>query len=188
MQQSVIAQAANGRLGTSPAGSEKAIIGWQAGMSGRVSHKVSSHREVAMPVLLVRLAKKSSQLSDDGGDESLFEHKAVASALDALDRIAKELSVASLSQFISENPDNVYDLVDDEDEAASLMSKLAPVQWYDPDDVMPTIEKLIVTLTNNSDVPGVKSAASVIADLRDLEAILKYCMTRKARFRFYQEF
>jgi hypothetical protein len=141
-----------------------------------------------MPALLVRLAKKSSQLSEDGGDESMFEHKAAAGALQALDRIAQELGVAKLSQFISEDPDNVYDLVDDEDEAASVLSKLAPVQWAEPAEALPTIEKLIIQLISAGDAPGVTNPAQVVADLRDLETILNYCTTRKAKFRFYHEF
>lgn len=141
-----------------------------------------------MPALLIRLAKKTSQLSEDGGDESMFEHKAVAGALHELDRIAREMGVVKLSQFISEDRDNVCDLIDDVDEAASVMSKLAPVRWSEPVEAMPTITKLIDHLAKGSEVPGIKDPEKVVADLRDFETILNYCTAKKAKFRFYQEF
>jgi hypothetical protein len=138
--------------------------------------------------LFVRLARKSEPLDEDGGDEMLIEHKAVAGSLKALDRLAGEAKLPPLSQFISEDPENVYDSVDDEDEAEELLAKLPPVRWFEPSAAIPTITALLARLSKNDEVPGIKNAAKTTKELRDFETILKYCTAKRAQFRFYREF
>jgi hypothetical protein len=137
---------------------------------------------------MIRLAKRSGPLSEDGGNEDLFEHKAAAGSLKALDRLAAEAGVPPLSQFISEDPENVYDLVDDEDEAEELLAKLPPVKWSEPNDALPTIAALLKRLAKKGDILGIKNAAKTAADLQDLETILNFGVNKKAKFRLYKEF
>jgi len=139
-------------------------------------------------MLFIRLARKSEPLDEDGGDEMLIEHKAVASSLKALDRLASEAKLAPLSQFISEDPEKVYDSVDDEDEAEELLAKLPPVQWFEPSAAIPTVAALVARLSKKDEVPGIKNAAKTVKELRDFETILKYCTAKRAQFRFYREF
>jgi len=139
-------------------------------------------------MLFVRLARKSGPLDEDGGDEMLMEHKAVAGALKALDRLAGEAGLLPLSQFISEDPENVMDLVDDEDEAEELLAKMPPLKWFEPGEAIPTVSALVAHLAKQEDVTGIKSISKTVKELRDFETILKYCTTKKAKFRFYKEF
>lgn len=142
-----------------------------------------------MPALMIRLAKKSGPLSEDGGNEDLFEHKAAAGSLKALDRLAADAGVPPLSQFVSEDPENVYDLVDDEDEAEQLLAELPPVKWSDPSEALATIAALVARLAKEKgDILGIKNAAKTTLDLRDFETILNYAIKKKANFRFYKEF
>lgn len=141
-----------------------------------------------MAALLIRLARKSGPLDEDGGDEILIEHKAVAGSLKGADRLATEANVPLLSQFISEDPENVADLVDDEDEAEELLAKLPPVRWSEPTEALPTIAALLTRLAKKDEIVGIKNGTKTIKDLRDFETILKYCSAKKARFRFYREF
>ncbi len=139
-------------------------------------------------MLMIRLARKSGSLSEDGGDESLLEHKAVGGALAALDKLAVEMGVAKLSSFVSEDPENVYDLVDDEDEAEELLGKLPPVRWFPPGDALPTIDALLDKLPKGAVVPGIKYPAKVATELQDFKTILLYGIKKKATFRLYKEF
>jgi hypothetical protein len=139
-------------------------------------------------MLFVRLARKAGPLDEDGGDELLIEHKAVAGALKTLDRLSDEAKLPPMSHFISEDPENVYDLVDDEDEAEELLATLPPVQWFEPSAAMPTIAALLVRLARKVEIVGIKNAAKTVKELQDLATILKYAADRKARFRFYREY
>jgi hypothetical protein len=139
-------------------------------------------------VLMVRLMKRSGPLDEDGGDEELFEHKTIARALPALDKLAAGAKVKPLSTFISDDPENVYDLVDDEDEAEELLAKLPPVRWSKPADALPTVTKLVTLLKGAKATTGIKDPAKAIAELKNLQAILKTGEAKKATFRFYHEF
>lgn len=138
---------------------------------------------------MVRLMRKSGPLSEDGGDESLFEHKAVSQALTALDRLADEAGLTGLSHFISEDPENVADLVDDEDEAEEILAKLPEVRWSSPEEGLPTVTALAVQVEAGGPSAALfKKPAKVAAELRDLEVILTTAAKKKARFRFFREF
>jgi hypothetical protein len=139
-------------------------------------------------MLFVRLARKSGPLGEDGGDEMLIEHKAVAGSIKTLDRLAVEAKVPPLSQFVSEDPENVCDLVDDEDEAEELLATLPPVRWFEPSEALPTIAALLARLAKKDEIVGIKDSVKTIKDLRDFETILKYCAGKRAKFRFYREF
>lgn len=139
-------------------------------------------------MLFVRLARKSGPLDEDGGDEMLIEHKAVAGSIKALDRLAGEAKVPPLSQFVSEDPENVCDLVDDEDEAEELLAKLPPVRWFEPSEALPTVAALLARLAKKDEIIGIKNGVKTTKELRDFETILKHCAAKKARFRFYREF
>jgi hypothetical protein len=139
-------------------------------------------------MLFVRLARKSGPLDEVGGDEMLIEHKSVAGALKTLDRLADEAKLSPMSHFISEDPENVYDLVDDEDEAEKLLVELPPVQWFEPNAALPTIEALLARLAKKVEIVEIKNAAKTVKELQDLATILKYADGKKARFRFYREF
>jgi hypothetical protein len=141
-----------------------------------------------MGALMVRLTRKSGLLDEDGGNEDLFEHKAVAGSLVALDRLAKEAKVSPLSQFISEDPENVCDLVDDEDEAEELLAKLPPVHWFEPSEALPTVAALLARLAKKDEVIGIKNTAKTTNELRDFETILQYGAGKRAKFRFFREF
>jgi hypothetical protein len=138
-------------------------------------------------VLMVRLMRKSGPLSEDGGDEELFEHKAISRALAALDQAATEAGMAPLSGFVSEDPENVLDAVDDEDEAEELLAKLPPVRWFDPAKALPSIAAVLARVDGGA-VEGMKNPAKVAAELRDLQAILKTAIAKRATFRFFHEF
>jgi hypothetical protein len=139
-------------------------------------------------VLMVRLTKKSGLMEEDGGDEELMEHKAVARALAGLDKLAAEAKVTPLSKFVSEDPENVYDLVDDEDEAEELLAKLPPLKWSKPADAMPTVKKLLAAIKGAKPTTSIKDPVKVSVELKDLETILKFAEAKKATFRFYREF
>lgn len=141
-----------------------------------------------MPSLMVGLKRKSGPLSEDGGDDALMEHKAVAGALKALDALAAEAGVKPITQFVSEDPENVMDLVDDEDEAEEILAKLPPVQWFQPGEALPTIAALISKVSGGGEFPGIKNPTKVAKELRDLETILQTGESKRATFRFYKEF
>ena len=141
-----------------------------------------------MPEFMVRLAKKSGPLSEDGGDDDLSLHNAIAKSLKPLEALAKQLGVPPLSAFVSEDPENVYDLVDDEDEAEELMEKLPPVKWSSPTEALPTVQALHEHFVAKKPCDGVKNAAKLIPELANLETVLNYANKKKANFRFYREF
>ena len=139
-------------------------------------------------VLMIRLMKRSGPLDEDGGDESLFEHKAVARNLPAFDQVAHNAGLPRLSDFLSEDPENVYDLVDDEDEAEELLAKLPKVRWFDPADALPTVAALIAGMEDGESIAGIKNPAKVITELRNIETVLQYGASKRATFWFYQDF
>jgi hypothetical protein len=137
---------------------------------------------------MIRLMRKSGLVSEDGGDDLLLEHKAVAGSLAALDRLADEADVPPLSKFISEDPENVYDAVDDEDEAEELLAKLPPVRWFQPGEALPTVTAMLARLAKTGDAPGIKNVAKVTNELRDFQTILQFGVSKRATFRLYREF
>jgi len=132
--------------------------------------------------------KRSGPVDEDGGDEDLFLHKALARSLGALDKLAEKAELPLLSAFVSEDPEKVYDLVDDEDEAEVLLAKLPRVRWSKPADALPTVKKLIAQLKNAKPSTGIKDPAKFRAELQDIEKILNTGVAKKVMFRFYAEF
>ena len=138
-------------------------------------------------VLMVRLAGKSGLLDEDGGEEEHFEHKALARALPILDGQAEKAGLPPLSGFLSEDPENVHDLVDDEAEAEELLAKLPPLRWSQPQDALPTVKALIKRLEGQP-VAGIKNADKIVEELGDLQTILEFGVAKEAKFRLFNDF
>lgn len=136
--------------------------------------------------LMIRLARKSGPISEDGGDDRYTEHPATARALPALDKLATAAGLPPLGGFVSEDPENVADLVDDEDEAEEILARLPPVRWWPPADALPTVERLRELVAADTGV--VKQPAKVQAELADLATVLRVGVAKKATFRLYREF
>lgn len=112
-----------------------------------------------------------------------FDHFVNGKALghadeDILNHLCGELNVQSLLAFISQDPEELADFMEDED--VDMPEEFAEVQWFDATAGLATVRALATHLEGNPD--AVKDSNELIEDLREYESVLKRLEQEKVRW------
>lgn len=112
-----------------------------------------------------------------------FDHfvngKAIGHADEAsLNQLCEALKVQSLLAFISQDPEELADFM--EDEEFDMPETLGERQWFEAADGLATVRALAAHLEAYPDV--IKDAAELIDDLREYEAVLARLEQEKVRW------
>ncbi len=121
--------------------------------------------------------------SDIDFDASV-DGKALASAWDSLSAAAKELGIRDIEDFVSCDPEELADFLDDigpEDSA-----QVPAEQWFEPGEGLDWIVKLSDHLQRNP--KSVANSSDVLADLNDYKKVLEAASNMKARWHFAIDF
>lgn len=96
---------------------------------------------------------------------------------DVLERVEKKIGCKPLYEFMSYDPEDVAEFLDDPDE-----SELAPEEWFSAREGLRTVQELQDHIRNNpSSVPNHQD---VIEDLSECERVLKLLESRGIGFHF----
>ncbi len=106
-------------------------------------------------------------------------------AYKALDRLAKELDVPSLTAFISLDETDQTELAALIEEAGGDISdfKIEPVRWFEASEGLKTVRALLKRLI--ADPKAVRKVSDIVAELKELKAALTVIGRKKARWRFW---
>lgn len=95
-----------------------------------------------------------------------------------LKKLCAELRVRPLAEFLSQDPEELADFL--EDEAVDGPDELPATQWFDPADGLKTVRALMTHLESNP--KALKSAAAVVDDLREYAGVLERLENEKLRW------
>jgi hypothetical protein len=106
----------------------------------------------------------------------------------ALERLAKQLKVPSLSSFVSVDEEDQEMLAELAEESGADISKWKPepVNWFEPAEGLKTVQALINRLSD--DEKSVKKGAAILKELTELQAALITIGKKKARWRFWIDY
>lgn len=112
-----------------------------------------------------------------------FDHFVNGKALghadeDILNRLCGELNVQSLLAFISQDPEELADFMEDED--VEMPEEFAEAQWFDANAGLITVRALAAHLESNPD--ALKDSSDLIDDLREYEEVLARLAQEKVRW------
>lgn len=145
-----------------------------------------------MPKALFIKLKRKIRGFDPDEESDCLDHSAVGKGLKHLDFLANAQRWATLSSFISEDPDAALDLLDEEDEeeAEAIIAKLGKVRWFPAKDALATLDIMIPAIEEmpRRIGPDIRKAPRIVRELKDLQAILKRAAEKEVPFRFYAEF
>jgi hypothetical protein len=115
-----------------------------------------------------------------GFDASSVCGKALETAQNQLDALAKQLGLTPLTDFISVDPEEAADFLEGE----GIDDVIIPAeQWYDADDGLKTVQGLLAALREE---PGRLKKVKTERVVEDLDAIEKMLLAaRKLRVRFH---
>ncbi len=108
-----------------------------------------------------------------GGD-----NMALARGYERLDKAAAARGLPTLEQFVSQDPDEMADLLDMDPEEMGL----PPIQWFPPAEGLATVRALASFL--REDPKAVSQGVVLLEELGRVEAELAAAVGRKSEFRF----
>lgn len=121
-------------------------------------------------------------LEDDVEELDSFQPaEAVAKAIKKLDRIAREIGVTGLSQFVYGHEDDYADVAEHEGWSGSDYVGGSDDGWHDPHDGLETVEALIGYV--ESDPESLKRPKATLTELRNFAKILREAGLAGVRFR-----
>lgn len=112
-----------------------------------------------------------------------FDHFVNGKALghadeDILNRLCEELNVQPILTFISQDPEELADFM--EDEGIDIPEEFAETQWFEAAAGLVTVRTLIAHLESNPD--AIKDASALLEDLHDYESVLQRLDQEKVRW------
>lgn len=118
-----------------------------------------------------------------------FDHFVNGKALghadeETLHQLCEALSVQSLLTFISQDPEELADFMEDED--VEMPEEFAEAQWFDANAGLITVRTLAAHLESNPD--ALKDSSDLIDDLREYEEVLARLAQEKVRWYFALDF
>jgi hypothetical protein len=123
--------------------------------------------------IVAQKAIKGLDLSVDGKAIGKVDEQSIDALCDAL-------NVASLVSFLSQDPDELADIMGEDVIDVEGDDELPPEEWFAPEDGLTTVRALIAHLAK---VPSaLPNAAAVITDLRDFECILAVLAEKQVRW------
>ena len=121
-------------------------------------------------------------LEDDVDDlETFLPAEAVAKAIKKLDRVAREIGVTALGQYVYGHEDDYSDVAEHEGWTGSDYYGGGEDGWHDSADGLETVEALIGYI--ESDPEAVKRPKTTLIELRNFEKILREATQQGVRFR-----
>lgn len=121
-------------------------------------------------------------LEDDIDELETFQPaEAVAKAIKKLDRIAREIGVTGLSQFVYGHEDDYQDVAEHEGWAGSDYAGGSADGWHDAHDGLESVEALIGYI--ESDPESLKRPKATLTELRQFGQILREAAQNGVRFR-----
>lgn len=121
-------------------------------------------------------------LEEDIDDLETFQPaEAVAKAIKKLDRLARNIGVTALGQFIYGHEDDYAEMAEHEGWTGSDYAGASDDGWHDAADGLETVEALIGYI--ESDPDSVKRPKTTLTELRNFETILREATQNGVRFR-----
>lgn len=121
-------------------------------------------------------------LEDDIDELDSFQPaEAVAKAIKKLDRVAREIGVTALSQFVYGHEDDYADVAEHEGWSGSDYAGGSDDGWHDAHDGLETVEALIGYVESDPDV--LKRPKTTLGELRNFAKILREAAQGGVRFR-----
>jgi len=120
-------------------------------------------------------------LEEDIDLDSYVQIEATAKALNKIDRLAREIGVTALGQFVYGNEDDYADVAEHEGWAGSDYTGTGD-GWHDAGDGLESVQSLIGYI--ESDPNCLKRPKATLTELRAVEAVLKDANQQGVRFRF----
>ena len=118
----------------------------------------------------------------------LFVNGKAIGAVDdqALDKLCEKLGVASLLGFISQDPDELEEFLDDEGIDAEGDGEFPAEEWFEPAEGLRTVSALTNHLeANPSSLPN---SEAIVEDLREYEVLLGKLQEKKALWHLAVDF
>jgi hypothetical protein len=108
-----------------------------------------------------------------GGDHLLLSKR-----YDELDSVAQEAGLATLTSFMSQDPEDLEEFL--EDDAGQL--ELPPMEWFDPEDGLKAVESLIGFLDSNP--KSITKSKEILEDLKVVKSELEAAVRENMKFHF----
>lgn len=113
-----------------------------------------------------------------------IDGKALATASDRLDRIARKLDVPGIGSFVSVDAAEIADFLDDELEEDGTAPE---TRWFSPEEGLSAISTVIDHLTSHPD-EALPQPDPVLTDLAGLRQALELARARGTRWRLAVDF
>lgn len=119
------------------------------------------------------------------GLDTFVNGKAVAHASEkGLAKLCGQLEVRPLTDFISQSPEELAELLDDL--GSDVPEPLPEEAWFTPEEGLMTVRALIAHLSGN---PGaLRNAVAIVDELREYEAVLSRLIGPGVRWHFSVDF
>ena len=119
------------------------------------------------------------------GLETFVNGKAIAKVSDkALKKVCSAAGVKSIYDYVSMDPDELGDFLEDEEVEAP--DSLPPEQWFPPEEGLNWASKLAQYLKANPTV--IKGSSGVLEDLAEYEVVFKGLQAHGVRWHFQVDF
>lgn len=119
------------------------------------------------------------------GLDTFVDGKAIAHVPDkALHKLCRAAGVKPVDAFISMDPDELADFLDDE--GADAPDELPPAQWFAPDEGLAWTRQLMAHLQANP--AALPDTAGVLADLAEYETVFQGLQQHGVRWHFQVDF
>lgn len=113
------------------------------------------------------------------GFDPFVNGKSLSRASDELESLAQSLSVKSLFEFCSIDPEQVEELLDDL-EIDDEFPAPAATEWFEASDGLATVRALQGHVSKNP--TAVPDTAGVLSDLSEFERVLKFAESHQIRW------
>lgn len=121
-----------------------------------------------------------------GVDATSMRGNVLATAWDHLDAIASENGLLPLEAFMSADPDEAAEFLEDHGGASDF--DIPDEQWFDPADGLATVRGLLKLIRGDPSLMEGYPIADVTEDLESAARVLALADERKVRFHFAVDF
>jgi hypothetical protein len=119
------------------------------------------------------------------GLDTIMDGKCLAKAAEVLDAVAPQLGVRPISEFISTDPEQAAEFLEDEGADVGAI-KLPPLQQFAAQEGLTTVRALMTHVQSQPQI--VKQADGVIQDLRECEHVLNIAAQHGVGWHFEIDF
>ena len=121
------------------------------------------------------------------GLDAFVNGKAVGRLEDELlDKVCSDAGVASLMDFISQDPDELSEFLDGEGVEGDESGEFPAEEWFTPEEGLAVVRGLSIHLIANPE--ALPDSASVLEDLKEYEELLAKLAEKKVKWHFAVDF